>query len=169
MPSFYFVNSFCSDLLLMLCGVLYHLAMKIVAINRRAKFDYEIVDTLTAGIILTGQEVKSCRLGHINLAGAFISLRSGRPVLKGMSISRYSFAGPDPHYDMKRERELLLQKREMEQLLSAETSKGLTIIPLQMTADRYIKLTIGIARGRKKFDKRQVIKERDIARRVREL
>ncbi len=148
--------------------VLYHHVVKIVAINRRARFDYDITDTLTAGIKLTGQEVKSCRLGHINLAGAFISLRSGRPMLKSASIALYPFAGPQPQYDPKRERELLLHKRELDKLLAYESSKGLTIIPLEVTADRFIKVVIGVARGRKKFDKRQVIKDREMSRRVRE-
>ena len=142
--------------------------MKVVAQNRRAKFDYEIIDTVEAGMMLTGPEVKSCRRGHISLAGAYVSFLGGKPVLKGASISKYAFTGPDVAHDDKRDRELLLKKTEAAKLQRATEEKGMTLIPLEVRAGKYIKIAIGLGRGRKKLDKRQAIKERETGRRLRE-
>lgn len=141
--------------------------MKIVAQNRRAKFDYDITETMSAGIQLTGQEVKSCRLGQVNLAGSYISLLSGVPVLKQAKISPYKFASDLEGYDPGRDRALLLKKSEVARLESIEAEKGMTIIPLEVHAGKFIKVIFGIARGRKTIDKRQRIKEREVGRRMR--
>jgi SsrA-binding protein len=142
--------------------------MKTVAQNRRAKFDYEIVDTVEAGMMLTGQEAKSCRQGHVNLAGAYVSLTSGKPVLKNASISAYEFAGPLPDYDPNRDRPLLLKKTEAAKLESLLAEKGVSLVPLEVRAGRYIKVLLGLGRGRKRVDKRHKIKEREIDRQLRE-
>jgi SsrA-binding protein len=140
--------------------------MKIVAQNRRARFDYEITDRIEAGIRLTGAEVKSCRLGHASLMGSYVTLRGGVPVLKGMSIAPYAYAF-DPSYMPVRDRELLIHGKEQEKLKEIEATKGMTIIPLEIRAGRFIKVLLGIGRGRKNIDKRERIRERDVQRRMR--
>lgn len=139
---------------------------KIVAENRRARHDYDILETAEAGIVLTGPEVKSCRIGRLSIAGAYVSFLKGVPRLKGMTISPYPYAQaadcvPD------RERVLLLKKREAERLWSHAEQKGCAVIPLAVTAGKYVKVLLGVARGRKKYDKRQKIKEKDIRRQIR--
>lgn len=141
--------------------------MKIVAQNRRARFDYEIVETIEAGLILTGQEVKSCRLGQVSLAGAYVSFLGGKPLIKHAKISAYKFASGLDDYDPGRDRPLLIRKSEMARLLSASAEKGMAIIPLEIHAGKYIKVLIGLGKGRKRLDKRQKIKERDMDRRMR--
>ena len=142
--------------------------MKTIAENRRARFDYEIIDSFETGIILTGQEVKSCRLGQANLSGAYVSFFGGKPVIKHMKISAYKQAGPLPDYDPERDRILLMKKSELEKIQRATEVKGMSLIPLDVKAGKYIKVTIALAKGRKKADKRQAIKEKDISRRLRE-
>jgi SsrA-binding protein len=135
--------------------------MKIVAQNRRARYDYEITDTVEAGIILTGQEVKSCRMGHISLAGAYVSFFKEKPILKEAKISPYPFASGLENYEPGHERELLLEKAEVKKLLSASQEKGVAIIPLEVRAGKHIKIVLGLGKGRKRHDKRQKIKERE--------
>lgn len=141
--------------------------MKTVAQNRRARFDYDIVETVEAGMVLTGAEVKSCRLGQISLAGSYVSFLHGRPTLKQAKISPYAYAGKNADYDPGRDRPILLKKSELERLQSAESEKGVTIVPLEVKAGRFIKIVLGLAKGRKKLDKRQKIKEREVGRRMR--
>ncbi|KKW39770.1 MAG: SsrA-binding protein, partial [Candidatus Peribacteria bacterium GW2011_GWC2_54_8] len=105
--------------------------VKIVAQNRRARYDYEILDTVEAGLMLTGQEVKSCRNGNANLAGSYVSFLHGKPVLKGMKIAAYQFASGLESYDPGRDRPLLLSKADVQRLQSASDEKGITIIPLE--------------------------------------
>ena len=142
--------------------------MKAVAQNRRARFDYEILETVTAGMILSGQEVKSCRSGNISLAGSYVSFLHGKPVLKHAKISPYKFASELSDYDPGRERGLLLKKNELQRLLTMAEEKGMTIVPLEVHADRFIKVVLGVGRGRKRIDKRQRIKERDVDRRLKQ-
>lgn len=141
---------------------------KVVSQNRRARFDYEILETLEAGIILTGQEVKSVRQGNAKLLGAYVSFLGGRPILKNASIPPYAFASQIGDYDPGRDRPLLLTKREQEKLQALTAEKGVTIVPLEIRAAKFIKILLGVARGRKKADKRARIKERDTQRRLRE-
>jgi SsrA-binding protein len=141
--------------------------MKIVAQNRRAKFDYDIVDTVEAGIVLTGAEVKSCRLGQVSLAGSYVSFVSGFPVLKQAKISPYAYVGNQPEYEPGRDRKLLLRKSELERLDSSQAEKGVAIIPLEVKAGRHIKVLLGLAKGRKTIDKRQRIKDREMGKRMR--
>ena len=131
-----------------------HGLMKTVAKNRRARHDYEIVDTVEAGIILTGQEVKSCRQGHMNLAGSYVSLLTGKPTLKNATIAPYQFASNSESYEPGRERTLLLKKKEQSKLESQLAEKGISLIPLEVKAGKYIKVILGLGRGRKRLDKR---------------
>ncbi|TSC59116.1 MAG: SsrA-binding protein [Candidatus Peregrinibacteria bacterium Greene0416_19] len=154
------------------CGPI-HSSMKVVAHNRRARFDYEILDTVEAGIVLIGGEVKSCRGGQVNLSGAYVSFLGGKPFLKKAKISAYKFAALQPGarapgYEPERDRELLMKKSEAERLRARAEEKGMTIVPLEVRAGKYIKVLLGVGRGRKTLDKRQRIKERETSRRLRE-
>jgi SsrA-binding protein len=142
--------------------------MKTVAQNRRARFDYEILDTLEAGIILSGAEVKSCRAGQVHLGGSYVTMLHGRPILRNANVAPYRYAAHETEFQPTRDRELLLKKTEVAKLMSAITQKGITLIPLEVRAGKFVKVTIGLCRGRKKIDKRSVIKKREVERKLRE-
>lgn len=135
--------------------------------NKKARHDYEILDTLEAGLVLTGAEVKSIRNRSANLSQGYVTFHRGRPYLINVHISRYPYArevGNDPE----RSRQLLLKKREQDWLMGKSQEKGLTILPLALyTRGRRIKLEIGVAKGKKRYDKRRVLKEREQEREVR--
>lgn len=136
--------------------------------NRRARFDYEITETVEAGLMLTGQEVKACRDGHVDLNGAYVSFASGKPVIKNLKIMKYKFASGLDGYEPGHDRALLLNKKEIEKLSGASNEKGISIVPLEVRAGRHIKLLVGLGRGRKNIDKRRVIKERDVEKRMKQ-
>jgi SsrA-binding protein len=142
--------------------------MKVVAQNRRARFDYEILETLEAGVMLTGPEVKSCRLGQISLNGSYVWFTKGVPILKNATIAKYAKAAGLTDYDPKRDRPLLLKGKETEKLTAAIKEKGVTVVPLEVRSGKFIKLLLALGRGRKKLDKRRVIRERETGRRLRE-
>ena len=134
--------------------------------NKKARFEYSIERTYTAGIILTGQEVKSVRLKHASLTGSYVKIIGDDVVLLNAQINPYSYA-ITTDYDPKRTRKLLLKKREILELSEWQTNKNRALIPLSIDAKgRYIKIEIGVGRGLKHFDKRKKIKERDQARDV---
>ncbi|PIR49006.1 SsrA-binding protein [Candidatus Peregrinibacteria bacterium CG10_big_fil_rev_8_21_14_0_10_55_24] len=135
--------------------------MKPVAQNRRARYDYAIDDTMEAGLILTGQEAKSCRGGHVHVHAAYVSFVSNTPFLKGMKIAPYAFASGLKDYDPGRDRKLLLSKAQTAHLLAAVQEKGVTVIPMEVRAGKYIKVLLGLGRGVKRHDKRQRIRERE--------
>jgi len=141
--------------------------MKIVAKNKRARFDYEILETVEAGIILSGQEVKSARAGNMNLSGAYVSYASGKPLLKQAKIQPYKYASNVKDYEPDRDRELLMHKKQNARLQGLSQERGVSVFPLEVRAGRTIKVLLGAGRGRKKLDKRQRIKERDVKRRLR--
>jgi len=142
--------------------------MPTYAVNKKARFDYEILDTLEAGLVLSGAETKSVRGKNVKMAGSYISLRSGEAFLIGLHIPKYRYAGTEKDYDPDRPRKLLLSKRELRYLSGKSQEKGLTIIPLSLyTKGRYIKAALGIARGKKKYDKKETIKRRDLERDMR--
>jgi SsrA-binding protein len=130
--------------------------------NRRATFDFAIGDTFTAGIALTGTEIKSIRLGKASLVDTFCFVNNGEVWVKNMYIAEY-FYGTYNNHTERRDRKLLLNKREIDKLEKANKEPGNSIVPLRMFInDRgYAKLVIGIGRGKKEFDKRQSIKERE--------
>jgi SsrA-binding protein len=142
--------------------------VKIVARNRRASYDYEILETVEAGIVLTGQEAKSTRQGNVNLAGSYVSLVSGRPVLKNASIARYAFATGLEDYDPGRDRALLLSKTEIARISAKLDERGASLVPLEVRAGRHIKLLLGLGRGRKRLDKRHKIREREVSRKLKQ-
>lgn len=132
--------------------------------NRRARHDFEILDTFEAGIVLEGSEVKSILRGDASLVGAFCKIEQGEIWIEDMEIAPYSHTS---NYapDRRRKRKLLLHKAEIRLLKRKIEEKGLTIIPLKIYyANRKVKVQIGVARGKKLYDKRQTIKEKDIRR-----
>lgn len=134
--------------------------------NRRATHDYEILDTLEAGIALVGTEIKSIRNHGASLQESYIAIKKHEAWLIGSSIAPYRFGNVHNHED-KRERKLLLHKREIERLQTAIQEKGLTIIALAMYLKKgRIKLRIAIAKGKKTIDKRADLKEKDAKRHI---
>ena len=130
--------------------------------NRRATFDYAIGDTYTAGIVLTGTEIKSIRQGKASLADTFCYVVNGEVWVKNMYIAEY-FYGTYNNHEARRDRKLLLTRKELAKLEKASKDVGFTVVPLRLFInDRGLaKVVIGIARGKKEYDKRQSIKERD--------
>ena len=140
--------------------------MKIIHQNKKATFDYEILAEFKAGIMLLGPEIKSIRKGHVNLRGSFVSFQGTKAVLKGAHISRYPY-DHNADYDPFRDRELLLNKSELHKITNHLNTQGVTVVPLAIGLDgKYAKLQIGVARGKKKHDKRESIKKRDTQRQI---
>jgi SsrA-binding protein len=134
--------------------------MKIVSKNRRATFDYEILEKLVAGLILEGTEVKSAKAGHVQLKGSYVSARADSAILLNSHISHYKQGGQKQHA-LNRERKLLLTKKQLNELFSAKQN-GMQVIPLAMGIEHgYLKLEIGIGKSKVRRDKRQVIKKRE--------
>jgi SsrA-binding protein len=130
--------------------------------NRRAGHDYEILETLEAGIILQGTEIKSLRGHGGSLQDAYVLISmSGEPILKNASIAPYKF-GTLYNHEEKRDRKLLLHKREIERLRALSQEKGLTLIPLSMyLKEGYVKVKVAVAKGKRSYDKRAALKERE--------
>jgi len=131
-------------------------------LNKRARFDYEIIETYTAGIVLAGSEIKSIRLGKASIAESFCEFHEHELFAINTNIEEYAYSRSFSHTP-KSERKLLLNKKELKSLLKSVQNKGLTIIPLKLfTNEKGIaKLDIGLARGKKNYDKRETMKERD--------
>ena len=138
---------------------------RIVDVNKKAHRDYEILDTLEAGLVLLGSEVKSIRGNGISLRDSYIRFRNGKCVLVACHIAPYAFSKNDAH-DPYRERELLLHKRELERLNEQVQAKGRTLVPLKAYFNKRgrCKLAIGLGRGKKLHDKRQDVKKKEAAR-----
>ena len=135
--------------------------------NKKARFDYKILDTFEAGIALSGQEVKAVRAGTARLTGAFVTFHGDIPLLTNVFIPPYKYASHLENYVPDASRRLLLKKREIDYLRGKLQQKGLTIVPLSLyTKGRLLKVEIGLAEGKKLFDKRQTIKEREGKREV---
>jgi SsrA-binding protein len=133
--------------------------------NRRARFDYELGDSLVVGLELTGAEVKSLRLGHGNLRGAYVTVKDNELFLLNGTINGTSGV-QIPETDQTRTRRLLAKRREIDALIEAKM-QGRTIVPLELlTRSRYIKLRIAVGKGKKRFDKRQALKARDESRQI---
>ena len=141
--------------------------MPILAENKKALFDYEVLENYEAGLVLTGQETKSAKNGQINLKGAYVTFHNDQAYVINMHISKYNAAGPLPDYEPTRTRRLLLRKKQIRYLQGKSLEKGLTIVPLKVyTKDRLIKIEIALGRGKKAFDKRESIKKREVAREI---
>ncbi len=130
--------------------------------NKKAYFDYEILDTFEAGVVLAGYEVKALRANKASLNGAYVIIRGGEAYLVNASISPYQVPNTPKKYEPDRARKLLLSKKQLALLLEKSEQQGLTIVALKWYNNkRYLKLAIALARGKKKADKRQSIKARD--------
>lgn len=130
--------------------------------NKKAFFDHEITEKFEAGIVLTGQEVKSIKSGRVNLAGSYVISKGGEVFWVGANIPPYQPKNAPPDYNPERVRKLLLKKAEIKSLVGKGKEKGLTLLPLRVyTKGAKIKLEFGIAKGRKKSDKRELIKKRE--------
>jgi SsrA-binding protein len=139
---------------------------KIIASNRRARHDYTIEDTVEAGLVLTGTEVKSLRAGRATLGDGFGQISDGEAWLHGVHIPQYTQATWTNH-DPRRTRKLLLHRREIDKLASSISERGLTLIPLSLYfSDGKVKIELGLARGKRTYDKRQDLAKRDAAREV---
>jgi len=135
--------------------------VKLVAENKKARFDYFIEDEYEAGLVLLGTEVKSLRMGRANLKDAYARIKKGEVFVYQMHIGPYPFAYYDNHEAL-RPRKLLLQKQEIKRLYGKLNEKGFSLIPLKLYfKEGKAKLTLGLAKGKKKYDKREAIRRRD--------
>ena len=136
--------------------------MNELSVNRRARFDYTILETYEAGLALAGFEVKSVKAGRMSLAGAFVVMRDNEAWLLNATISPYQPKNTPTDYDSERSRRLLLHRSEIKELIGKTSQSGLTIIPLAVyTSHNRVKMTIGLARHKKQRDKRETIKKRE--------
>lgn len=140
-----------------------------LALNKRARFDYELLETFEGGLGLSGAEVKSMKLGQTQLKGAFISVQKGELWLKNAYVAPYKPAGNVGEYDPYQDRKILVHKRELKRLVGKSEQAGLTIVPISLyTKGRLVKIEFALARGKKKFEKRDTIKKREIDRQLQE-
>ncbi len=133
--------------------------------NKKASFEYEFIETFTAGIVLTGTEIKSIRAGKASIVDAYCYFSNGELYVRGMHVAEY-FWGSWGKHDPRRDRKLLLTKRELVRLFRATREKGMTVVAVKLfiAENGYAKLVIALARGKREFDKRQSIKEKDLRR-----
>lgn len=142
------------------------MSIKIISDNRKARFDYEIIETFEAGLVLQGSEVKSLRDGQVNLKDSYISFIRGEAFLQNAHISVYRASSYNNH-EPERLRKLLMNRNELNRLEGQLAEKGLSCVPLKLYFKRgRVKVEIGIGRGKKKGDKRQSIKEKDSRREI---
>lgn len=136
-------------------------------LNKRAKFDYEFLEKYDAGIVLTGTEIKSIRLGKASIAESFCEFHNGELFVINSHVEEYLY-GTHYNHKAKSERKLLLNKKELKSLEKSMQNKGLTIIPLRLYVNEkgYAKMEIALCRGKKTFDKRETIKDRDTKREI---
>ena len=134
--------------------------------NKRASFDYEFLETYDAGIVLVGTEIKSIRAGKASLQDAYCYFSNGELYVRGMNIATYFWASAWSSHEPMRDRKLLLTKRELKHLAQAVKTKGLTIVAVRayVAENGFAKLHIALAKGKKEYDKRETIKQKDIRR-----
>ena len=143
-------------------------AVRIVQRNKKAFFNYEIVEKMEAGIVLQGSEVKSIRDGKVTIHDAYARIKNGEVWVIGMDVALYPQAGPYNNHVPRQTRKLLLHRREIRRLIGKTREKGLTLVPLALYfKDGLAKLELGLARGKKKHDKRHAIKAREVDREIR--
>ena len=133
-------------------------------INKKAYFNYQVLEDFNCGIVLVGSEVKSLRLNNVNFGDSFAFFKEGEIFLKNLSIAKYKEATYQNHDEL-RDRKLLLTKKEITKISKSSETKGITLIPLEIfTLHGRFKIKLGVCRGKKDYDKRQSIKDRDIKR-----
>jgi len=137
---------------------------RVVATNRRARFDYQITETFEAGIVLSGSEVKSLRGGHVSLSEAFARVDGSEVWLENMHVAPYE-QGEKRGYDPRRRRKLLLHRKEIDRLIGVTAEKGLTLVPMQVYfVHGLAKVRLGVGRGKQRFEKREAVIEREARR-----
>lgn len=142
--------------------------MTTYAANDKARFDYEILETFEAGLELRGHEVKAIRNGRASIKGTYVRILGNEAWLLGANIAPYQSGNAPADYDSQRSRKLLLKKSELKYLIGKSQERGLTLVPIKLyDKSGLIKLEIGIARGKKKYDKRETIKKREAERVIR--
>lgn len=140
--------------------------MKTLALNKKALFNYEVLEEYLAGLKLEGREIKSLRHNKASFAGSYVTVSHGKPMLHALNIPRYKYDSL-PDYDPKRTRLLLLKKNEIDRIEGKLKEQGVTLVPIEIGLDRqWAKIKIAIVRGKKLYDKRQKIKERDQKREI---
>lgn len=143
--------------------------MATLAVNKRARFDYDLLEEMEGGLKLTGPEVKSVRAGHVQFKGAFLHVFRGELWLKNLFISPYAPSGTREEYDPGRDRKVLVKKRELVRLAAKSHADGLTLVPISLyTRGSFLKLGFALARGKKQYEKRDAIKKREVTRELRE-
>jgi SsrA-binding protein len=136
--------------------------MSIYAVNKRATFDYELLERLEGGLVLAGYEVKAIKTGHVSLKGAFITVRDGELFLTNAHIPPYQQANVPEGYDPYQSRKVLVKKRELAALIGKTKQKGLTLVPVKVySKHRLLKLEFAVGKGKKQIDKREDIKKRE--------
>jgi len=141
--------------------------MRVVATNRKARYDYRILDTYEAGMVLTGSEVKSVRAGRVNLRDSYVAVREGELWLLNCHIAPYDQASRLNH-EPRRERKLLMHRRQIDRLARDVEEPGHTVVPLRMyLKNNRAKVEIALARGKRQYDKRQAIAKRETERQIR--
>lgn len=141
--------------------------MQIYATNEKARFDYEILETFEAGVVLTGQEVKSVKRGSVLIRGAYVKILGGEAWLLGATIPPYQIGNVLAGYDPQQSRKLLLKRSELKYLIGKSQERGLTLVPIKLyNKNGLIKLEIGIGLGKKKADKREKITKREVQRKI---
>ncbi|MDD5489992.1 MAG: SsrA-binding protein SmpB [Candidatus Moranbacteria bacterium] len=141
--------------------------MSVLAVNKRASFDYDISEKFEAGLVLRGYEVKSVKTGHISLKGSFVTVKDEELYLTNANIPLYKHAGAIANYDPTAPRKLLLHRAEIRTLIGKSRVEGLTLVPIRVYTKRgLLKLEFGIGKGRKKHDKRSVIQKRESDRKI---
>lgn len=142
--------------------------MPSLATNKKAGFDFELQEQFEAGLVLLGWEVKSAKAGHVQLKGAFLHIHNGELWLKNAFISPYKPAG-NQEVQSDRDRKVLVHKRELKRLMGKKQTEGLTLVPLRIyTKGNLVKLVFAVAKGKKKYEKREAIKKRDVDRQMKE-
>ena len=140
----------------------------LIASNRRANYDYEILETVEAGLVLQSSEIKSIRDNRVNLAGSYAFPSNGEISLHNAHIAQYPYSRGENHHPL-RSRKLLLKKQELRKYTSAAQQKGFSIVPLKLyISGHYAKITIGIGRGKRRYDKRKAIMEKERSREAKE-
>ncbi len=141
--------------------------MPTLAINKKAKYNYKILETFEAGLVLSGHEVKAIKTGKVSLKGSYISLKDGEIYLINAHIAPYQPVNVPEKYNPTQNRKLLLHKREIKYLIGKIQEKGLTLVPLKLyTKKSKIKIEFALAKGKRKVDKRESIKKRESQRRI---
>lgn len=143
--------------------------MPTLAVNKKARFDYDLIEEFEGGLVLTGAEVKSIKKGNASMQGTFMTIYKDELWLKNMHIGKYAPAGKQEGYDPVQDRKILVHKQELKKLIGKHKAEGLTIVPIRVyTKGALVKISFALARGKKKHEKREAIKNRDTDRQMKE-